>query len=170
MHKTALVSFLFLFSVTSAVSQYRIGGINTETVFEKIPAGIKNKMDSIFGLYQDSLNKEYEIMQQAANLEVEKWMNCHDCPPPPDSTNQSLRIRLINIIQNVNNFQEWAERLIQKRRDALKAQFFMFFKEQVRPIAFECGYDIIIDLCTEKILPMPACTDITGVILQKLKW
>lgn len=170
MHKTAFVSLLFLFSITSAVSQYRIGGINTETVFEKMPAAKGKQMDSAFIQYQDSLNKEYEILQQATNREVEKWMNCHDCPPPPDSTKQRLRIRIINILQNVNNFQEWTEGLIQKRRDALKAQFFTFFKEQVRPIAFECGYDIVIDLCAEKVLPMPACTDITGLILQKLKW
>jgi Skp family chaperone for outer membrane proteins len=170
MPKTAFVFILFLFLVADTFAQYRIGGINTEMVFEKIPAAIGKQMDSVFTLYQDSLNKEYKKLEEAVNSETERWVNCHDCPPPHDSAKESRRSRLINMIQNLNNFQQYADSLIQKRGDALRAQFFISFKEQLKPIALECGYDIIIDLCTYRLLPMPQCTDITGLMLQKLSW
>lgn len=169
MSKTAFL-FLLQLLVSNGNAQYKTGGINTETIFEKIPAVVQKQMDSVFAMYQDSLNKQYEKLQTAITTALERWMKCDDCPPPPDSTKQSWRSLLISQYQDLNKFQQEAQSLIQQKAAALRMQFFACFKELVKPVAFECGYDIILDLCAENLLPVPGCTDITRLILQKLKW
>lgn len=167
MLKTALLSLVLYLCLSPAKSQYRIGGIDTEKLWEHLPKNEVTKYDSILKSYQDSLIGEFEKLQAIINKETERFY-CHDCPPPPDSIRNSRRNLFQNLVQQYSDFQANALKLTEQKMQTLKAELLNEIKEKIKPIAHENGYDIIIDLCSSFYLP--PCTDVTRLVLQKLGW
>lgn len=171
MPKKCCISIALLFSLFTSGAQYRIGGIDVEKLWEHLPKLEVNRYDSILNNYQDSLNNEYEKLQKNISAETEKFLVCRaGAVPPSDSERNAIRERHINLIQKAANFESSILKLLEQKSSEVKALIYNKMKEQIKPIAFEIGYDIIIDLCGGKIFSLPHCNDVSELVLKKLGW
>lgn len=160
--------FFFLFA---SVTQYRVGGIDTEKLWEHLPKLEVSKYDSILKSYQDSLSNENVKLQKTINTEAEKMLVCNaGAGPLSDSGRFAIRQKLIQMVQKVLDFESSIQKLIEQKSNQLRTHIYNKIKEQIKPIFFELGYDIIIDICANRMFPLPHCNDITELVLEKLGW
>jgi Skp family chaperone for outer membrane proteins len=75
---------------------------------------------------------------------------------------------MITLIIKLQNFNQNAGELINKRAEELRLQVMNKLKESMRNIADENGYRYIFNICEDSKFPLPPNTDITGLVIAKL--
>jgi outer membrane protein len=157
---------LLMLAVKIATAQYKIGSVDLEAIIKHMPETAK--AESILKQYQDSLQSEYGKLEESYNKTTESFIKGnHGLGTTSDSLKQVKRDEMIALIVKLQNFNENAVGVVNKKAEELQLQVMNKLKESIRKIADENGYSYVLNICEDSKLPLPPSTDITSLVLAK---
>ena len=159
-----LLLLVLAFNILSA--QNKIACVDAELLMKRMPETAK--ADTILKYYQDSLQSEFQTLEEVLNRNT--TLSPRNCGAPELSENlkQAKRNEIIALVTKVQNFQLTIMDMVNKKAEELRLQVIKILKDSLKKIADENGYSFVLDLCEDAKFPLPPCYDITDLVITKL--
>ena len=161
-----LIVVVGLLVAGSVSAQMKIGYINLDNVVALMPE-TKKIIDTLLPKFQaDSLNPQLNFYVSEYQRK-DSMLNKGDTSRLPSSVKNQLRADMDEYANIVQNWQGYAQQVLEAKRDQLLGPVYQKVYEAVKTVAKEKGYTHV--LTKEAFLVAPDSDDLLIVVAQKLK-
>ncbi|MGC4101351.1 OmpH/Skp family outer membrane protein [Ferruginibacter sp.] len=168
MLKKLFLIILLLVSFEAMTAQNKIGVIDIDSLISLMPETAQANL--ILIKFQDSLTGELGKLEHLQDSITKSWINCHFCYVP-DSAKPLRRETMIRIIQQIQNFNQFAQDLTKQKAEDMFKPIKEKAMDAIRKAAQENNYNYILDINSVKFaLPadnvLPLVMKVLGIPLN----